>query len=175
MTTQRLLLFAIASSFLLASSSGIGASQSQEYVDPEGKYKFTLVGDWKAVNYSDAVGRQKTEFIYGDRSVGLLKITREKLNGNTVSTRAREEEDNLKMYTVGFERASVEHFDVGQRDGVRFAFFSANGGRKQAAAFYYIQDGDAVWVLKFTGRRGTLDTIRNITDRMVRSFTPLER
>ena len=170
MKTKRLIFLAFISTLCLP--AGIVA-QSQDYVDPDGKYKFSLIGDWKAVSYNDAVGRPKTEFVYGDRSAGLLKITREKLNGNPLANRVREEEDNLKMYIVGFERASLEHFDVGSRDGVRFAFFSANGGRKQAAAYYFIQDGDVVWVLKFTGRRGTLDTIRNVTDRMVRSFLPL--
>lgn len=170
MTTTRLFFLAI---FMALTAPMLSFGQTEEFVDPEGKYKLTLVGDWKAVSYNDAVGRPKTEFVYGDRSAGLLKITREPLNGNSIANRAREEEDNLKMYTVGFERASVEHFDVGSRDGVRFAFFSAPGGRKQAAAYYYIKDGDAVWVLKFAGKRGTLDLIRNITDRMARSFTPL--
>jgi hypothetical protein len=172
MSTKRLLILAMMCAGSLTASA---AGQAQEYTDPDGKYKCSLVGDWKAVGYSDAVGRPKTEFVYGDRSAGLLKITREKLNGNPLANRVREEEDNLKMYIVGFERSSIEHFDVGERDGVRFAFFSANGGRKLAASYYYIQDGDAVWVLKFTGRRGTLDTIRNVTDRMARSFLPLEK
>jgi hypothetical protein len=151
------------------------AQGSQEFSDPAGKYKITLIGDWRAVSYNDAVGRSKLEFVYGDRSEGLLKITKEKLNGLNLPGKAREEEENLKMYRAGFERSTNEHFDAGPLDGIRFAFYSADGGRKAASAFYYLQDGDYVWVLRFTGRRGVVDTIRNITDRMARSFTPLEK
>ena len=151
------------------------AQTSQEFTDPAGKYKITLLGDWKAVSYNDAVGRAKLEFVYGDRSEGLLKITKEKLNGINLAGKVRGEEENLKMYRAGFERASTEQFDAGSLDGRRFAFYSADGGRKTASAFYFLQDGDYVWVLRFTGRRGVLDTIRNVTDRMARGFTPLEK
>jgi hypothetical protein len=151
------------------------AQASQEFTDPAGKYKLTLIGDWRAVSYNDAVGRSKLEFVYGDRSEGLLKITKEKLNGMNLAGKAREEEQNLRMYRVGFERSTNEHFDAGPLDGIRFAFYSADGGRKNAAAFYYLQDGEYVWVLRFTGRRGVVDTIRNVTDRMARSFKPLEK
>jgi hypothetical protein len=151
------------------------AQASQEFTDPAGKYKITLIGDWKAVSYNDAVGRAKLEFVYGDRSEGLLKITKEKLNGVNLAGKVREEEENNKMYRAGFERASTEQFDAGTLDGRRLAFYTADGGRKSASAFYFLQDGDYVWVLRFTGRRGVLDTIRNVTDRMARGFTPLEK
>ena len=49
------------------------AQTDKEFLDPAGKFKLTLTGDWRAVSYSDAVGRQKTEFVYRDRSEGLLK------------------------------------------------------------------------------------------------------
>jgi hypothetical protein len=163
-----LILFGIA-------NTGFAQEASQEFKDPSGKYKITLIGDWKAISYSDAVGREKMEFVYNDRSEGLLKITKEKLNGIKLAGKVREEEETLKMYRAGFERPSTEHFDAGAIDGMRFAFYSADSGRKSASAFYFLQDGDYVWVLRFTGRRGVLDTIRNITDRMARSFTPLEK
>ncbi len=151
------------------------AQSAQEFTDPAGKYKFTLIGDWRAVSYNDAVGRSKMEFVYGDRSEGLLKIVKEKLNGVNIAGKVREEEENLKMYRAGFERASTEQFAAGSLDGRRFAFYSTDSGRKTASAFYYLQDGDYVWVMRFTGRRGVLDTIRNVTDRMARGFTPLEK
>ncbi|MBI3650020.1 MAG: hypothetical protein HY231_03105 [Acidobacteria bacterium] len=166
----------VLTALMLLGIPGWGFAQAaQEFTDPAGKYKFTLLGDWRAVSYNDAVGRAKLEFVYGDRAEGLLKITREKLNGLNLAGKAREEEENLRMYRAGFERATNEHFDAGPLDGIRFAFYSADGGRKAASAFYYLQDGEYVWVLRFTGRRGVLDTIRNITDRMARSFTPLEK
>ncbi|HMG32325.1 MAG TPA: hypothetical protein VKM94_00190 [Blastocatellia bacterium] len=157
---------------LLACGAMVPATVAQEYNDPEGKYRITLSGDWKAVSYSDAIGRQKTEFVYRDRSEGLLKITREKLNG-PVSDVARQEEENLKIYRAGFERSGNESFGGGNLTGIRLSFFSTDGPRKTANTYYYLEDKDTVWVLRFSGKRGTLDTNRNVTDQIARSFKPM--
>ena len=77
-------------------ASALAAQNGQEFTDPAGQYKLTLIGDWRAVSYNDAVGRPKTEFVYRDRSEGLLKITRESLPG-ALTDFVRQEEENLKV------------------------------------------------------------------------------
>ena len=150
------------------------AQSGQEYEDPAGKFKLVLYGEWKAVSYNDAVGRQKTEFIYRDRSEGLLKISREALNGS-LADRARQEEENLRTYRVGFERAASEAFGGGASSGIRLSFYSMDNGHQTASTFYFLQDKNSVYVLRFTGKRGSLDTNRNITDQIARSFPPLTK
>lgn len=158
--------FAIAISLVsIASASQSGA----EFVDPDGKYKLNLVGDWKAVTYNDAVGRQKTEFVYRDRSEGLLKISTEKLSGKSVEDMVRQEEESFKNYRPGFQRIALEQFG-GALKGMLLSFQTTESGRNTTSAFYYLQDGNNVWVLKFTGKRGTLDVNRNLTDQIARSF-----
>jgi len=149
--------------------SSITAQNGQEFSDPAGQYKLTLIGDWRAVSYNDAVGRPKNEFVYRDRSEGLLKITRETLPG-ALTDFVRQEEENLKIYRSGFEGSSSEPFGGGSLNGIRLSFFSTAGNRKMANTFYFLQDKNAVWVLRFTGKRGALDTVRNLTDQMARSF-----
>ncbi|HKP85044.1 MAG TPA: hypothetical protein VJZ26_03035 [Blastocatellia bacterium] len=157
---------------LVCATSAISVAQSgQEYEDPSGKFKLVLQGDWKAVSYNDAVGRQKTEFVYRDRSEGLLKISRETLNGSLADL-VRQEEENLRIYRVGFERAASETFGGGALSGMRFSFYSTDSGRQNASTFYFLQDKNAVYILRFTGKRGALDTIRNLTDQIARSFQP---
>ena len=148
------------------------AQNGQEFSDPAGQYKLTLIGDWRAVSYNDAVGRQKTEFVYRDRAEGLLKITREALGGSLADA-VRQEEENLKIYRSGFEGAAREPFGGGVLSGIRLSFFSTEGNRKMANTFYYLQDKNAMWVLRFSGKRGSLDTVRNLTDQIGRSFRPL--
>ena len=148
------------------------AQSSQEFVDKEGKFKLTLVGEWKPVSYSDAVGRQKTEFVYRDRSEGLLKISKETLAGSLADL-VRQEEESLKIFRSGFEGASREPFGGGPLSGVRLSFYTVDSGRRTANTHYYLQDKNAVWVLRFTGKRGSLDTIRNLTDQIARGFQPL--
>jgi hypothetical protein len=157
---------------LLAVTSSVAAQNAREFTDPSGQYKLTLIGDWRAVSYDDAVGRQKTEFVYRDRSEGLLKITRESLPG-ALTDAVRQDEENLKIYRSGFERSSSEIFGGGAMTGIRLSFFSTEGNRKMANTYYYMQDKNAMWVLRFTGRRGALDTVRNLTDQIARSFRTL--
>lgn len=157
---------------LLISVPTVAAQSDRDFTDPAGQYKLTLVGDWRAVSYNDAVGRQKTEFVYRDRSEGLLKISREALTGSLADMVHREEE-NLKIYRSGFEGSSSEPFGGGTLSGIRLSFFSTEGNRKMANTFYYLQDKNSVWVLRFSGKRGSLDAIRNITDQIARSFKPL--
>ena len=157
---------------LLVSVPAGAAQNGREFTDPAGQYKLTLIGDWRAVSYNDAVGRQKTEFVYRDRSEGLLKTSRESLTGS-LADMVRREEENLKIYRSGFEGSSTEPFGGGPLSGIRLSFFSTEGNRKMANTFYYLQDKNAVWVLRFNGKRGSIDARRNITDQIARSFNPL--
>jgi len=150
----------------------VTAQNGQEFNDPAGQYKLTLNGDWRAVSYNDAVGRPKNEFVYRDRSEGLLKVARETLPG-ALSDFVRQEEENLKIYRSGFEGSVKEPFGGGALAGIRLSFYSTEGNRKMANTHYYLQDKNAVWVLRFTGKRGSLDAIRNITDQLARSFRPV--
>jgi len=160
---------------VVCATSAIAVAQAgQEYEDPSGKFKLVLYGEWKAISYNDAVGRPKTEFIYRDRSEGLLKIARETLSGS-VSDMVRQEEENLKMYRVGFERASSEVFGGGGLNGMRLSFYSTESGRQTASTFYFLQDKNAVYILRFTGKRGMLDTNRNVTDQIARSFQAMTK
>ena len=145
------------------------AQQGEEYVDQASKFKLMLLGDWRAVSYNDAVGRPKTEFVYRDRSEGLLKISKESLSGS-IADMVRQEEQNLTISLAGFERSASETFGGGALTGMRLSFYNTRGGRQVANTYYFLKDGDSIWVLRFSGKRGTLDTIRNVTDQIARSF-----
>jgi len=158
---------------LVSSFSALGLSQSgTEFEDPAGKFKISLLGEWRSVSYSDAVGRPKTEFVYRDRREGLLRITREMQAGGSLENMVRNEEQNLRSYRPGFDRASTEPFGGGALRGLRFSFFATEGTRQTASIFYYLEDGTSVWVLRFVGKRGSLDINRNVLDQMARSFQP---
>jgi len=162
--------FLLITAVLFAAMAPAFARQgNQEFTDPSGQYKLTLIGEWRPVSYNDAVGRAKTEFVYRDRSEGLLKVSRETLPG-ALSDFVRQEEENLKIYRSGFEGSVKEPFGGGALSGLRLSFFTTEGNRKMANTFYYLQDKNAVWLLRFSGKRGSLDAIRNLTDQLARSF-----
>ena len=171
MKHNRLLFFAaiMISVFTITAS----AQSDKEFLDPAGKFKLTLTGDWRAVSYSDAVGRQKTEFVYRDRSEGLLKISKETLSTTSLGDLVQQEEESLRIYRSGYERAARETFGGGGLTGMRLSFFTNEGSRQLASTYYFLKDGNSVWVLRFTGKRGSLDSNRNISDQIARSFSPM--
>lgn len=150
------------------------AQDGQEYTDKTGGYKLSLFGDWRAVNYNDAVGRPKTEFVFRDRSEGLLKISSQRLEGS-LANMAQAEEENQRVYRAGFERSASETFGGGTLTGMRLSFYTTEGTRQLAHTIYFLQDKNTVYVLRFSGKRGVLDRNRNLSDQVARSFQPLNK
>jgi hypothetical protein len=157
---------------LAVSSIAASAQSDREFQDKAGGFSVSLAGDWRAVTYNDAVGRQKTDFIYRDRSEGLLRVNKDALGGRQIDQVAREEEESLRISKEAFEQGGREPFGGGPLRGIRLAFNYVDGGRKMAATYYFLQDGNDMWVLRFTGKRGVLDRVRNLTDQIARSFHP---
>ena len=148
------------------------AQDGQAYVDKSGGYKLSLYGDWRAVNYNDAVGRAKTEFVFRDRAEGLLKISSQPLE-RALATMVQAEEENQRVYRAGFERSASEPFGGGTLTGMRLSFYTTEGPRQLAHTIYFLQDKNTVYVLRFMGKRGVLDRNRNLSDQVARSFQPL--
>lgn len=157
----------------LSCSVSISAQTEQVFTDPSNRFTLKLQGEWRAVSYQDAVGRSKTEFVYRDRSEGLLRIAKESLGGRKASDFVREEEETSRVYKGGFEITVKEPFGGGALSGMRLSYHYLEGGRKLTASYYFLEQGDTLWILRFTGKRGSLDTIRNLTDQLARSFRPL--
>ena len=150
------------------------ANQSdQEFVDRAGKYRITLTGDWRPVAYTDAVGRAKTEFVLRERGEGLLRINKESLNRRSTADIIRNELEELRLCQPSVTVGGDGDFVGGMLAGRRLAFCYIEGNHWVAATYYFLEDHDAVWILRFTGRMGLLDANRDLTDRIARSFCPM--
>jgi hypothetical protein len=145
------------------------AQADREFIDKANGFKITLVGNWRAVPYTDAVGRQKTEFVYENRDQGLLRITRDNLRGSALQDIVRREMDNFALCN-SCVFAGQEAFAGGSLSGVRVALYYVEGDRRIIGTFYFLQDKEAVWILRFNGRAGSPGMAREITDNMARSF-----
>ena len=148
------------------------AQTGRQFVDEGGKYKITLAAGWEPVTYTDAVGRRKTEFVYGVRSEGMLRVSRERLDRRPLADIIWKEMRDLRLCQPKVDVAGDEAFEGGMLAGRRVSFCYVEGGRWVAATYYFLEDLDAVWILRFTGRMGSLDTNRGETDLMARSFCP---
>jgi hypothetical protein len=103
----------------------------------------------------------------------LLRIAKENLGGRKASDFLRDEEETSRVYKGGFEIIAKEPFGGGALTGMRLSYHYLENNRKLTASYYFLEQGDTLWILRFTGKRGSLDTNRNLTDQLARSFRPL--
>ena len=144
------------------------AQSDREFTDKADNFKIILVGDWQPVPYTDAFGRQKTDFVFHNRAEGLLKITKESLPGRSLANKVNSVLEDLKLrYACMYTGQEAIR---GQLDGILVAIYYFEDGRSKIGTYYYLQDGDSVWILRFTGRAGSPGLSRDITDKMARSF-----
>lgn len=146
-----------------------GAQGTREYVDKLNGFKITLFGKWQPVTYTDAIGRQRSEFVWETRDQGLLRTARQNLGGRSVSDVVRNEIEELKLgYACVF--TGQEAFSGGSLAGIRVSLYYFEGSRRMSGVFYFLQDKDAVWILRFTGQAGSPAIARDVSDGLARSF-----
>jgi hypothetical protein len=125
---------------------------------------------WKAVTRPDGA-HQHTEFIYGERSDGYLRIRKEVVEaGAALSEVARREEDVKLRFMPGFVGGKQERF-AGRLNGLVSNYEYTQAGKSMSGRVYYLQaDSRTVYALHFTGLRDRLQFIQNQTDAIARSF-----
>jgi hypothetical protein len=114
---------------------------------------------------------QHTEFVYGDRSDGYLRVRKESMEaGLTVSEFARRDQEQKVRYLPGYINGKEERF-AGRLNGVTMSYEFTQAGKPMEGRTYYLQaDSHTIYALRFTGARDKLGRIRNQTDIIGRSF-----
>ena len=145
--------------------------QEHSYTSP--KMDFTVdfpSPTWKLVDEPDDV-HQHTEFIYGDRNDGYLRIRKEALDqGLNISDFAHRDQDQKTRFLPGYVDGKEDKFN-GRLAGVTLSYEFTERGKPMAGRSYYLQgDSATVYVLRFTGLRDKLSRIRNQTDMIARSL-----
>ena len=125
---------------------------------------------WRVVQEADSV-HQHTEFIYGDRTDGHLKIRKEVVDqGTTASDLAKRDQEQKLRFIPGYVDGKEERF-AGRLSGVTISYQFTSGGKPMAGRIYYLQaDNRTIYTLRFTALRDKLARIRNQTDMIARSF-----
>ena len=149
--------------------SALVAQTEREFVEKTKLYRINLVSDWQSFSYTDSFGRPETEFIFRERDQGLLKISREDLAGQSLLNKVRSDLEDLRLH-LACSSVSREEFAGGHLDGIRVALYCFQDNHRMVGVYYYLQEGEAVWVLRFTAREDSPGLARDLTDRMARSF-----
>ncbi|HYX28345.1 MAG TPA: hypothetical protein VE863_07250 [Pyrinomonadaceae bacterium] len=157
---------------IACTTSRVGAAfQEFSYTSPKGGFSVEFPSPvWKKIGEPDDV-HQHTEFIYGERSDGYLRIRKETLDqGVSIQEFARRDQDERTRFQPGFVDGKSETFN-GRLDGVTASYEFTQGGKPMAGRNYYLKiDDHSVYVLRFTGSRDKFLRIRNQTDFIARSL-----
>ncbi len=147
------------------------AAQAYSYTSPKAEFSVEFPSaTWKKVGEPDDV-HQHTEFVYGDRWDGQLRIRKETLpQGMSVKEFALRDQDERTRFLPGFVSGKDEPFN-GRLDGVTVSYEFTQAGKQMVGRSYYLKaDAQTVYVLRFTGLRNKLLAIRNQTDSIARSL-----
>ncbi|MDQ3753631.1 MAG: hypothetical protein M3371_02745 [Acidobacteriota bacterium] len=160
-----------AGALVFALAAGVIVPAQELYTNKQLEYALELPNPtWRVVTRPDSA-HQHTEFVYGDRSDGLLRIRKEVVDaGVTPSELARRDHDLKLRFKPGYIEGKEENF-LGRLKGIISAYEYTGGGKPMVARIYYLQaDNRTIYVLHFEGARDKLLRIRNQTDAMARSF-----
>jgi hypothetical protein len=165
--TKAVLICALA----LLAGAAVAAPAQERYKSETDDYSIELPSQtWKAVSRPDSV-HQHTEFVYGERSDGHMRVRKEVVEGvKSLSEFARAEADTKLRYLPGFVGGKEERF-AGNLSGIVANYEFTKAGKTMAGRVYYLQaDSRTVYALHFTGQREKLQLIQNQTDAIARSF-----
>jgi len=153
----------------IASPAG-AAAQEFSYTSPKAEFSVDFPSNtWKKTGEPDDV-HQHTEFVYGDRWDGLLRIRKEALPEGTSIKDFALRDQNERTFLPGFMAGKDEPFN-GRLDGTTISYEFTQAGKAMSGRTYYLKaDAQTVYVLRFTGLRTKLLGIRNQTDAIARSL-----
>lgn len=145
-------------------------AQPETFSDPNAEYVFDLPEPtWKMTVKPSAIS-PNVEYVYGDRRDGHFEIRKLTVKpGEMLSDTIREEEIKLQ-FLPGYVAGKEENFQ-GAMSGRVFNYEYVRSGREMSGRHYFLKaDDKTVYVVRFTGYRDKLRSIRNQTDSIARTF-----
>lgn len=152
------------------------AALAQEvFEEPDGKYTVTLPAGWIAVVNEDGLGHKDVNIVFRIRENGALKIRQaENVDPQQdIMEIAKQNENAVVQYLPGYDKISIEKFVIAPgKVGTLLSYdFKNSVGQPFTGRNYYLRGEDKkIYILRFTGRRNTLPSLRNQTDAIARSF-----
>lgn len=146
-------------------------SQTPTFSDANVEYTFEIPdAEWKQT-VKPSTTSPNVEYVFKDRSNGHLEVRKLTVKeGETLADTMRDEEQRLQ-FLPGYVAGKEEVFK-GALDGKAFNYEFIRASRNMSGRFYFLKAADkTVYVLRFTGQRDNLRSLRNQTDSIARTFT----
>lgn len=159
-------IFALIAGLVLAGSVAAQSSFSSPDVD----YVFELPDEKWKLTVKPSATTPNVEYVFGDRTEGHLEVRRLTLPSRGVVSDVIKDEEQKLQFLPGYVAGKEEPFGGFLRGSV-FNFEFVRAGRPMSGRFYFLKAGESsVYVLRFTGFRDKLRSIRNQTDSIARTF-----
>lgn len=141
-------------------------AQNTTFSDANVEYTFEIPqANWIMTNKSPNV-----EYVYGDKKDGHFEVRKLTLKtGETMADVISGEEQKLQ-FLPGYVAGKEENFQ-GAYGGKVFNFEYVRSSRNMSGRYYFLKaNGTTVYMLRFSGNRDKLRSIRNETDLIARTF-----
>lgn len=157
-------------SALFLSASSILA-QGQTFADPNVEYSFEIPDAKWRMTVKPSATSSNVEYVYVDRSDGHFEVRRITVPADRLLVDViYEDEEQKLMFRPGFVAGKDEMFN-GRLRGNVYNFEYVAAGRPMAGRFYFLRaNPTTVYILRFSGRRDPLRSIRNQIDSIARTF-----
>jgi len=158
---------ALALTFVFASAA---FAQNDTFADPNAGYTFGLPDvKWKMTVKPSATS-PNVEYVYGDRIDGHLEVRRLNIQKDNLTTDVVRDEEQKLQFLPGYVAGKDENF-AGKLRGLAFNYEFVRAGKPMSGRFYFLRANDtSIYVLRFTGLKDSLRSIRNQTDSIARTF-----
>ncbi len=146
-------------------------AQTDTFSDTNVEYTFDLPeAAWKQ-SVKPSATSPNVEYVHGDRSSGHFEIRKVMIKaGESLADTIANEEQRLQ-FQPGYVAGKEENFS-GTFGGKIFNYEFVRSGRNMSGRFYFLKaDDKTVYVLRFTGMRDKLKSLRNQTDSIARTFS----
>lgn len=158
---------AVLAAFLVAMPA---IAQGDTFSDPMVDYSFQLPdAKWK-MTVKPSSTSPNVEYVYGDRLEGHVEVRRLSIPKDSILSDIIRAEEQKLQFRPGFVAGKEEQF-TGRMRGVAYNFEYVAAGRSMAGRFYFLKANDTtLYVLRFSGQKDSLRSIRNQTDSIARTF-----
>ena len=167
---MKLLKSSLLFSFLLVLVASVAAQK--EFSDPNVEYTFTVPNDTWKITVKPSEGSPNVEYVYKYRNQGHLEIRKLIVEENELYGDIIRQEEQSLQFLPGYVAGKEQNFK-GSLTGRVFNYGFVRAGKNMSGRYYFLRpkrNSTTVYVLRFTGAKDTLRSIRNETDSIARTF-----
>lgn len=152
-------------------ATGRAFAQTGTFSDANVDYTFDLPdARWKMTSKPSATN-PNVEYVFSDRTEGHLEVRKVTVAKDAMLTDVVRDEEPKLQWRYGYVAGREENF-TGRLRGTIFNFEFVAAGRSMSGRFYFLRASDTVvYLLRFTGQKDTLRSIRAQTDSIARTFS----